>query len=69
MKQICCLHDLRECCVFSDREKILLGTEEGLILVDIPRDNVIKIGERKSVSQVEVVPDEQLIITISGLCA
>jgi len=54
------------CAAILNREKILLGTEEGLILVDIPRDNVIKIGERKSVSQVEVVPDEQLIITISG---
>ncbi len=31
--------------------------------------DIIKIGERKAIYQVEIVPEEQLCITISGECA
>ncbi|CAL1272600.1 unnamed protein product [Larinioides sclopetarius] len=52
-----------------DRERIVLGTEEGLYCVDLDREGIQKIariGDGKKISQIEYVPEEQLLIAVSG---
>ncbi|XP_015923489.1 serine/threonine-protein kinase Genghis Khan isoform X7 [Parasteatoda tepidariorum] len=49
-----------------DRERIVLGTEEGLYCVDLDREEIARIGEGKKISQIEYVPEEQLLIAVSG---
>ncbi|XP_064621934.1 serine/threonine-protein kinase MRCK alpha-like isoform X5 [Lineus longissimus] len=56
-----------------DSTNLLLGTEEGLHCIDLNKDGeffqkeaVTRIGERKSVQQIEIVRGEQLIVVISG---
>ncbi|KAL3874670.1 hypothetical protein ACJMK2_037651 [Sinanodonta woodiana] len=52
-----------------DSNRLLLGTEEGLYVSELSKDVLIRIGdksEKKPVYQVELVPEEQLVIFISG---
>ncbi|XP_053397279.1 serine/threonine-protein kinase MRCK alpha-like isoform X2 [Mercenaria mercenaria] len=49
--------------------RLLLGTEEGVYIAELAKDVLIRIGdksEKKPVFQVELVPEEQLIVLISG---
>ncbi|XP_013414269.1 serine/threonine-protein kinase MRCK alpha isoform X3 [Lingula anatina] len=49
-----------------DHDTLLLGTEEGLHCIDLTRDEISRIGDKKSVFQIEVVQRDQLVIVISG---
>lgn len=45
---------------------MLLGTEEGLFCVDLDNDEICKVGYNKKIEQLEYLPEEQLILCISG---
>ncbi|XP_069743939.1 serine/threonine-protein kinase MRCK alpha-like isoform X3 [Narcine bancroftii] len=49
-----------------DHERIALGNEEGLFVVHVTRDEIIRVGDNKKVHQIELIPGEQLIAVISG---
>ncbi|XP_073412476.1 serine/threonine-protein kinase MRCK alpha isoform X2 [Dendrobates tinctorius] len=49
-----------------DHERIALGNEEGLFVVHVTKDEIIRVGDNKKVHQVELLPNEQLIAVISG---
>ncbi|WAR18658.1 MRCKA-like protein [Mya arenaria] len=52
-----------------ESNRLLLGTEEGVYIAELAKDVLIRIGdksEKKPVFQVELVPEEQLIVLISG---
>ncbi|XP_073484396.1 serine/threonine-protein kinase MRCK alpha isoform X1 [Aquarana catesbeiana] len=49
-----------------DHERIALGNEEGLFVVHVTKDEIIRVGDNKKVHQVELIPQEQLIAVISG---
>uniref|UniRef100_A0A672P0J3 non-specific serine/threonine protein kinase n=1 Tax=Sinocyclocheilus grahami TaxID=75366 RepID=A0A672P0J3_SINGR len=49
-----------------DHERIALGNEEGLYVIHVTKDDIIKVGENKKVRQIELIPSEQLIAVISG---
>ncbi|XP_039424869.1 serine/threonine-protein kinase MRCK alpha isoform X7 [Corvus cornix cornix] len=49
-----------------DHERIALGNEEGLFVVHVTKDEIIRVGDNKKVHQIELVPSEQLIAVISG---
>ncbi|XP_060610136.2 serine/threonine-protein kinase MRCK alpha isoform X6 [Anolis sagrei] len=49
-----------------DHERIALGNEEGLFMVHVTKDEIIRVGDNKKVHQIELIPNEQLIAVISG---
>ncbi|XP_019630760.1 PREDICTED: serine/threonine-protein kinase MRCK alpha-like isoform X4 [Branchiostoma belcheri] len=49
-----------------DPERIALGTEEGLFVVELTKDSIVKVGEGKKVFQIEAVAEEQVVVVISG---
>ncbi|XP_072104323.1 serine/threonine-protein kinase MRCK alpha-like isoform X9 [Mobula birostris] len=49
-----------------DHERIALGNEEGLFVVHITKDEIIRVGDNKKVHQIELISGEQLIAVISG---
>ncbi|XP_029448897.1 serine/threonine-protein kinase MRCK alpha isoform X2 [Rhinatrema bivittatum] len=49
-----------------DHERIALGNEEGLFVVHVTKDEIIRVGDNKKVHQVELIPSEQLVAVISG---
>ncbi|PVD25745.1 hypothetical protein C0Q70_13405 [Pomacea canaliculata] len=54
--------------VILDSTKIVLGSEDGLFVVDLSKDQLIRIGdrsERKPVYQLELSLDQQLLVFIS----
>ncbi|XP_073194763.1 serine/threonine-protein kinase MRCK alpha isoform X1 [Lepidochelys kempii] len=49
-----------------DHERIALGNEEGLFVVHVTKDEIIRVGDNKKVHQIELIHNEQLIAVISG---
>ncbi|XP_075387582.1 serine/threonine-protein kinase MRCK alpha isoform X4 [Tenrec ecaudatus] len=49
-----------------DHERIALGNEEGLFVVHVTKDEIIRVGDNKKIHQIELIPNEQLIAVISG---
>ncbi|NXK29422.1 MRCKA kinase, partial [Arenaria interpres] len=49
-----------------DHERIALGNEEGLFVVHVTKDEIIRVGDNKKVHQIELIPKEQLVAVISG---
>uniref|UniRef100_A0A8C4T582 non-specific serine/threonine protein kinase n=1 Tax=Erpetoichthys calabaricus TaxID=27687 RepID=A0A8C4T582_ERPCA len=49
-----------------DRERIALGTEEGLYVVEVTRDVIVRAADCKRVHQIELIPKEKIIILICG---
>ncbi|XP_067847869.1 serine/threonine-protein kinase MRCK beta isoform X2 [Heptranchias perlo] len=49
-----------------DRERIALGTEEGLYAVELTRDMIVRAADCKKVYQIELIPKEKLIVLICG---
>uniref|UniRef100_A0A672S7M1 non-specific serine/threonine protein kinase n=1 Tax=Sinocyclocheilus grahami TaxID=75366 RepID=A0A672S7M1_SINGR len=49
-----------------DHERIALGNEEGLYVIHVTKDEIIKVGDNKKVHQIQLIPSEQLIAVISG---
>merc|ERR1719471_2237180 len=49
-----------------DRDRIAVGTDDGLFCVDLDRDEICRIGDGKKIHQVEYISDEQLLIVLAG---
>ena len=49
-----------------DRDRLVVGTDDGLFCVDLERDEIGRIGDGKKIHQVEYIPDEQLLIVLAG---
>ncbi|KAI5090519.1 serine/threonine-protein kinase MRCK beta isoform X2 [Silurus meridionalis] len=49
-----------------DRERIALGTEEGLFVVEITRDVIVRAADCKKVHQIEMVPQEKMVVLLCG---
>lgn len=49
-----------------DHERIALGNEEGLFVVHVTKDEIIRVGDNKKVHQIELIPSDQLFAVISG---
>jgi len=49
-----------------DKDRMVVGTDDGLFCVDLDRDEICRIGDGKKVHQVEYIPDEQLMIVLAG---
>ncbi|XP_046364774.1 serine/threonine-protein kinase MRCK alpha-like isoform X1 [Haliotis rufescens] len=51
-----------------DSSRIVLGTEEGLYILDLKRDHLTRVGDRgdKKIFQLEIVPQEHSVIYIGG---
>ncbi|XP_073230481.1 serine/threonine-protein kinase MRCK beta-like isoform X9 [Porites lutea] len=54
------------CATIIDTDRVCLGTEDGLFCIELMKENVTRIGDNKKVSQIEMLPDEQLLVLISG---
>ncbi|KAL2098588.1 hypothetical protein ACEWY4_005068 [Coilia grayii] len=49
-----------------DHERIALGNEEGLYVIHVTKDEIIRVGDNKKVHLMELVPSEQLLAVVSG---
>lgn len=49
-----------------DRERVVLGTEEALFVVDLTRDVIVRASDTKKVHQIELVPRENLLVLVCG---
>ncbi|XP_054432649.1 serine/threonine-protein kinase MRCK alpha isoform X6 [Pteronotus mesoamericanus] len=49
-----------------DHERIALGNEEGLFVVHVTKDEIIRVGDNKKIHQIELIPHDQLVAVISG---
>ncbi|KAI5618978.1 serine/threonine-protein kinase MRCK alpha [Silurus asotus] len=49
-----------------DHERIALGNEEGLYVINVTKDEIIKVGDNKKVYLIDLIPSEQLLAVISG---
>ncbi|XP_063146436.1 serine/threonine-protein kinase MRCK beta isoform X5 [Candoia aspera] len=49
-----------------DRDRIALGSEEALYVIEITRDVIVRAADCKKVYQIELVPKEKIIILICG---
>uniref|UniRef100_A0A3Q2X458 non-specific serine/threonine protein kinase n=1 Tax=Haplochromis burtoni TaxID=8153 RepID=A0A3Q2X458_HAPBU len=49
-----------------DRERIALGTEDGLFVVEITRDVIVRAADSKKISQIELIPKEKIIALLCG---
>ncbi|XP_055343191.1 serine/threonine-protein kinase MRCK alpha-like [Paramacrobiotus metropolitanus] len=49
-----------------DRSRLVAGGEEGLFCIDVEKEEVLKIGDTRKITQVEYVDEEQLVIIASG---
>ncbi|XP_057208297.1 serine/threonine-protein kinase MRCK beta isoform X3 [Triplophysa rosa] len=49
-----------------DRERVALGTEDGLFVVEITRDVIVRAADCKKVSQIELIPKEKMVALLCG---
>ncbi|XP_061602851.1 serine/threonine-protein kinase MRCK beta isoform X3 [Cololabis saira] len=49
-----------------DRERIALGTEDGLFVVEVTRDVIVRAADSKKVCQIDVIPKEKIIALLCG---
>ncbi|XP_056619856.1 serine/threonine-protein kinase MRCK alpha isoform X4 [Triplophysa dalaica] len=49
-----------------DHERVALGNEEGLFVIHVTKDEIIRVGDVKKVQHIELMPAEQLVAVISG---
>ena len=54
------------CAVIFSPEKIICGTDEGLYTYEVIKEQVAKIDDVKKVFQIEMLPDEQLLVVLSS---
>eukprot|EP00118_Oscarella_pearsei_P005120 m.23006 g.23006 ORF g.23006 m.23006 type:complete len:1798 (+) comp28431_c0_seq1:171-5564(+) len=57
---------MANCAVIVDNDRVLIGTEERLFTVELSDDTVVEIEKDKKVYQVDCLPDEQLVVALSG---
>uniref|UniRef100_A0A8C2Z1P4 non-specific serine/threonine protein kinase n=1 Tax=Cyclopterus lumpus TaxID=8103 RepID=A0A8C2Z1P4_CYCLU len=49
-----------------DRERIALGTEDGLFVVEVTRDVIVRAADSKKVYQINLIPKEKIIALLCG---
>ncbi|XP_067319111.1 serine/threonine-protein kinase MRCK beta isoform X4 [Anolis sagrei] len=49
-----------------DRDRIAIGSEEGLYVIEVTRDVIVRAADCKKVYQIELAPKEKVIILICG---
>uniref|UniRef100_A0A8D2IZK5 Serine/threonine-protein kinase MRCK beta n=1 Tax=Varanus komodoensis TaxID=61221 RepID=A0A8D2IZK5_VARKO len=49
-----------------DRDRIAIGSEEGLYIIEVTRDVIVRAADCKKVYQIELAPKEKIIILICG---
>ncbi|GLD72017.1 serine/threonine-protein kinase MRCK beta isoform X1, partial [Lates japonicus] len=49
-----------------DRERIALGTEDGLFVVEVTRDVIVRAVDSKKVYQIDLIPKEKIIALLCG---
>ncbi|XP_074812376.1 serine/threonine-protein kinase MRCK beta isoform X1 [Natator depressus] len=49
-----------------DRDRIAIGSEEGLYVIEVTRDVIVRVADCKKVYQIELAPKEKIIILICG---
>ncbi|KAK0143999.1 Serine/threonine-protein kinase MRCK beta [Merluccius polli] len=49
-----------------DRERIALGTEDGLYVVEITRDVIVRAADSKKVYQIDLIPKEKMVALLCG---
>uniref|UniRef100_A0A674B550 non-specific serine/threonine protein kinase n=1 Tax=Salmo trutta TaxID=8032 RepID=A0A674B550_SALTR len=54
------------CAAIVDRERIALGTEEGLFVVELTRDVIVRAADCKKVHQMELIPKEKMVALLCG---
>ncbi|XP_031437858.1 serine/threonine-protein kinase MRCK beta isoform X3 [Clupea harengus] len=54
------------CAAVVDRERIALGTEEGLVVVEVTRDVIVRAADCKKVAQIELIPKEKMVALLCG---
>uniref|UniRef100_H2UXC9 non-specific serine/threonine protein kinase n=1 Tax=Takifugu rubripes TaxID=31033 RepID=H2UXC9_TAKRU len=49
-----------------DRERIALGTEDGLFVVEVTRDVIVRASDSKKTYQIDLIPKEKVIALLCG---
>ncbi|XP_073712313.1 serine/threonine-protein kinase MRCK alpha isoform X1 [Misgurnus anguillicaudatus] len=49
-----------------DHERVALGNEEGLFVIHVTKDEILRVGDVKKVQHIELMPTEQVLAVISG---
>ncbi|TNM94482.1 hypothetical protein fugu_017241 [Takifugu bimaculatus] len=49
-----------------DRERIALGTEDGLFVVEVTRDVIVRASDSKKTCQIDLIPKEKVIALLCG---
>ncbi|XP_029282148.1 serine/threonine-protein kinase MRCK beta isoform X2 [Cottoperca gobio] len=49
-----------------DRERIVLGTEDGLFVVEVTRDVIVRAADSKKVYQINLIPKEKIFALLCG---
>ncbi|XP_060947210.1 serine/threonine-protein kinase MRCK beta isoform X2 [Limanda limanda] len=49
-----------------DRERVALGTEDGLFVVEVTRDVIVRAVDSKKVSQIDLIPNEKIVALLCG---
>ncbi|TDG95932.1 hypothetical protein EPR50_G00243760 [Perca flavescens] len=49
-----------------DRERIVLGTEDGLFVVEVTRDVIVRAADSKRVYQIDLIPKEKIVALLCG---
>ncbi|KAJ8410286.1 hypothetical protein AAFF_G00202670 [Aldrovandia affinis] len=50
----------------QDHERVALGNEEGLYVIHVTKDEIIRVGDNKKVYHIDLIGAEQLLAVISG---
>eukprot|EP00096_Caligus_rogercresseyi_P008364 TRINITY_DN2705_c0_g2_i9.p1 TRINITY_DN2705_c0_g2~~TRINITY_DN2705_c0_g2_i9.p1 ORF type:complete len:1395 (-),score=492.88 TRINITY_DN2705_c0_g2_i9:346-4353(-) len=64
-KSVSVIKNALSACII-DRDRLVVGTEDGLFCVDLDRDEICRIGDQKKIHQVEYLQEEQLMISLTG---
>ncbi|KAG5847079.1 serine/threonine-protein kinase MRCK alpha-like isoform X3 [Anguilla anguilla] len=49
-----------------DHERVALGNEEGLYVIHVTKDEIIRVGDNKKIHHIDLIASEQLLAVISG---
>ncbi|XP_064195674.1 serine/threonine-protein kinase MRCK beta-like isoform X1 [Anguilla rostrata] len=49
-----------------DRERVALGTEDGLYVIEVNKDVIVRATDSKKVQQIELIPKERLVVLLCG---
>ncbi|KAK5622752.1 Serine/threonine-protein kinase MRCK beta [Crenichthys baileyi] len=54
------------CAAVLDRDRIAMGTEDGLFVVEVTRDVIVRAADSKKVYQIELIPKEKIVALLCG---